>query len=204
MMSMLPGNGFDLLALIVILFCVLTSLWRGAMVELFGLIGWIGSFLVARLYAEGVAHTFFSSLEPAFLRTGVAWTSIFICCLLTAGLLGNFFKNLFSKAGLSPVDRAIGAVLGAIKGFVLLLVLVWFGGYTPLAKSELYKNSVAVRSCQQVIEVVRQHNSFGTATDTSPAHEAPSKPQPNEPPRKGEPSLKLPAPKLKPASTLSS
>jgi membrane protein required for colicin V production len=164
-MSMLTTNGFDLLALVVLFICVLTSLWRGAIIELFGLIGWVASFLLARLYSEAIAGQFFSSLEPAFLRTGVAWAAIFIGCLLAANLLGSFFKSLFAKAGLSPIDRLIGAVFGALKAFMVLLALVWLGGYTPLAKSALFKESVAVRTCQQAIEVVRQRHAFGSEPD---------------------------------------
>jgi membrane protein required for colicin V production len=163
-MSITSLNGFDLLALIVLLICVLTSLWRGAMIELFGLIGWIASFLLSRIYADTVGTLLFASLEPAFLRTGVAWASIFIACLLAANLLGSFFKSLFAKAGLSPLDRSIGAVFGALKAFMVVLALVWMGGYTPLAKSALFTQSVAVRTCQQVITAVRQHNAFGTET----------------------------------------
>jgi membrane protein required for colicin V production len=164
-MSITSLNGFDLLALIVLLICVLTSLWRGAMIELFGLIGWITSFLLSRIYADTVGTLLFASLEPAFLRTGVAWASIFIACLLAANLLGSFFKSLFAKAGLSPLDRSIGAVFGALKAFMVVLALVWMGGYTPLAKSALFTQSVAVRTCQQVIDAVRQRNAFGTEPD---------------------------------------
>jgi membrane protein required for colicin V production len=173
-MSITSLNGFDLLALIVLLICVLTSLWRGAMIELFGLIGWVASFLLSRIYADAVGALIFASLEPAFLRTGVAWASIFIACLLAANLLGSFFKSLFAKAGLSPVDRSIGAVFGALKAFMVVLALVWLGGYTPLAKSALFTQSVAVRTCQQVIDAVRQHNAFGAEPD-KPAN--PAKPE---------------------------
>jgi membrane protein required for colicin V production len=197
---MLPSNGFDLLALVVVLFCVLTSLWRGAMVELFGLIGWIGSFLLARIYADTIATTFFMSLEPAFLRAGVAWAAIFIGSLLAANLLGSFFKNLFAKAGLSPIDRLIGAVLGFLKAMVVLLALVWLGGYTPLAKSALFKESVAVRSCMQIIEIIRQRHAFGAPDTSAGADPALTPASAIHPTRPGEPSLKLPAANKVPSS----
>lgn len=181
-MSILPSNGFDLLALVVLTFCVLTSLWRGAMIELFGLVGWVAAFLVARLYADTVGSAFFTSLEPAFLRTGVAWASIFVASLLIANLAGSFFKGVFAKVGLSVVDRAIGAVFGALKAFMVLLALVWLGGYTPLAKSALFKESIAVRSCLQIIELIRQNHTFGTAADeAAKPKEAASSPVPIKP-----------------------
>jgi membrane protein required for colicin V production len=171
-MSMLPANGFDLLALVVVLFCVMTSLWRGAMIELFGLVGWVGAFLISRLYAEAVGSAFFSSLEPVFLRTGVAWAAIFISSLLVANLLGSFFKGVFAKVGLSMVDRLTGGVFGALKAFMVLLTLVWLGGYTPLANSELFKQSIAVRSCQQLIGVIRQNHAFGAPEEAPKTKEA--------------------------------
>jgi membrane protein required for colicin V production len=200
-MSMLPSNGFDLLALVVVLFCVLTSLWRGAMIELFGLVGWIGAFLIARLYAEAVGSAFFTSLEPVFLRTGVAWVSIFIASLLIANLLGGFFKGVFAKVGLSVVDRLIGAVFGALKAFMVLLALVWLGGYTPLAKSTLFKESIAVRSSLQLIELIRQKHAFGSVDETpknndaTPATTVPAKPADTKDSKDpGNNKLKLPAP----------
>jgi membrane protein required for colicin V production len=162
-------NGFDLFALIVLCVFLVSSLWRGAMMELMGLLGWVGAFLLARLYAQDIGMLFFASLEPAFLRTAVAWVAVFIAVLLAAHLLGSIFKTAFQKAGLSVVDRAIGGVLGFLKACVVILALVWVAGYTPLAKSELFKSSIAAQAGQQVIALVRQNNAFGESESSGSA-----------------------------------
>jgi membrane protein required for colicin V production len=153
-------NGFDLLALAIVLFFVLGSLWRGAMVEFFWLIGWVAAFLLARLYADAIGRQFFSELEPAFLRAAVAWVSIFIVVLLAAHLLGAVFKQALHKTGLSTADRLLGALFGFAKACVLLLTLVWVAGYTPLATSQLFAQSATAKIAQSVIALVRQSHGW--------------------------------------------
>jgi membrane protein required for colicin V production len=167
-------NGFDLFALIVFAVFVIASLWRGAMMELMGLLGWVAAFLLARLYAQDVGALFFASLEPAFLRTAVSWVAVFIAVLLAAHLLGSIFKTLFQKAGLSVVDRAIGGLLGFMKACVVVLALVWVAGYTPISKTELFKSSVAAQAGMQVIALVRQNNAFGEAEGSQQGSKQPT------------------------------
>ncbi|MBU6436712.1 MAG: CvpA family protein [Betaproteobacteria bacterium] len=172
-MSVLQSiNGFDLVAVIIVVFFVLGSLWRGAIVELFGLIGWVAAFLLARLYADVISAQFFAALSPAFVRTAVAWLSIFIVTLLVAHLLGVIFRQAFAKTGLSTLDRALGGVLGLAKAAVLLLALVWMAGYTPLAKSELFATSTTARLARGVIDLVRQSNGWPAQEAESPARPA--------------------------------
>lgn len=153
-------NGFDLFALVVLLICVLGSLWRGAIVELFSLAGWVLAFVVARLYGDTVGQQFFSSLEPQAARAAVAWVATFIVVMLLCNISGFFVKKLLHAGGLSVVDRLLGGVIGCFKAGLILLALVWVTGYTPLPSSAVWQQSLAVRASQQAIALIKQNNGW--------------------------------------------
>jgi membrane protein required for colicin V production len=163
------ANGLDLFALILILLSVLASLWRGAVVEIFSLLGWIASFIVARLYAGDVAELLFSSLQPAALRTALAWVLCFIVVIMCVNIAAAIVKRLVQATGLTPLDRLLGGVAGFFKAGLFLLVLVWFGGYTPLVEAQVWKSSTAVSVAKTAVDVIKQKNGWDQTPKAQPA-----------------------------------
>jgi membrane protein required for colicin V production len=67
---------------------------------------------------------------------------IFVAVLLVAGFAGQFTRWVMKKAGLSTIDRILGALLGLLKGvLVVAIVLTTATAFEPaanwLAGSEL-------------------------------------------------------------------
>jgi membrane protein required for colicin V production len=165
--SLATINGFDLFALIVLCICMLASLWRGVIAEVASLAGWVIAFLIARFYGEDIAAILFKPIEPTFIRIAVAWVATFVVVLLVANLCGTMAKRLLQAGGLSGMDRLGGALFGLVKGALVLVVLVWVGGYTPVTATELWKNSKAASGAAVVIDLVKQNHAW-TAEPTAP------------------------------------
>ena len=160
-------NGFDLFAIIVVIICVLASMWRGVIAEVASLAGWVLAFVIARFYGEDIAVILFKGIEPAFIRSAVAWVATFVVVILIANLCGTVAKRLLQAGGLSGLDRLGGALFGLIKGALVLLVLVWVGGYTPLTATELWKNSAATKGAMFGIDLIKQNNAWSAEIDAS-------------------------------------
>jgi uncharacterized membrane protein required for colicin V production len=112
---------FDLLcAFLALLFLVLGAI-RGLIRQLFGLAGFIGGLLLARLFA-GVLGTQFApdlGLSPALATVGFAF-AIFFAVEVIATLLGNYLHDHLGLI-LGTANRIGGGALGLAKG----LLFVW-------------------------------------------------------------------------------
>ena len=118
--------------LAVLALSMLLGAWRGLVFELLSLAGWVLAFVVARWFAGdlGVMLPWGEAQVP--WRPVVAFVLLFIVVVFACGLLAALAKKLITAAGLRPADRALGAIFGAVRGALLLLVAVWAAGFTPL------------------------------------------------------------------------
>ena len=100
---------------------------------------------------EGAAGAMAESLAPAIARevaAAAAWIVLFVVgfvvakllCMLVMMLL-NLIDNL---PGLHFLNHAIGLVLGALKGFLLLLLILWAASWFDLLPEGL-ENTYLVR-----------------------------------------------------------
>ena len=66
------------------------------------------------------------------MRYAAGFVVVFIAVVFAGGLLAWLIKKLVEAVGLRPVDRALGAVFGLVRGAVLLLALAVVVNMTPL------------------------------------------------------------------------
>jgi membrane protein required for colicin V production len=57
------------------------------------------------------------------LRYPAGFVLVFIGVLFASGLLAWLVKKLIKASGLRPIDRALGAVFGVLRGVLVLLAL---------------------------------------------------------------------------------
>src|SRR6476620_4965296 len=78
--------------------------------------------------------------------TAVDWillsVLVFVAAVFVAGLLACLLKKLVEAVGLRPVDRALGAAFGLVRGVVLLLALAVVVNMTPLRTSRWWTESM--------------------------------------------------------------
>ena len=71
--------------------------------------------------------------------------SVFVLTLIASALLIAVLRRLVNTVGLRPVDRALGAIFGLVRGMVLLMFLVLLAGKTPLHRSADWQASWSVK-----------------------------------------------------------
>ena len=121
-------NLADGVILFIIAVSALISVRRGFMREAFSLVTWVAAFVVARLFGPGLEVMLESSIETPSIRMAVAFGSLFAATLIVGALINHLLGELVRVTGLSGTDRLFGMVFGAVRGMVVVIVLVALAG----------------------------------------------------------------------------
>ena len=116
-------NGFDVLMLTVVLLSTAVGAWRGLVFELMSLVGWFAAYFAAQWGTIVVAPHVPVGSPGSPINHAASFALIFLAALIAWGLLARLIKLLISATLLGGVDRALGAIFGALRGLVLLLAV---------------------------------------------------------------------------------
>nr|MDP2190569.1 CvpA family protein [Rhodoferax sp.] len=132
----------DWIFLGVLLASLALGAWRGLIYEVLSVLNWIAAFILAQWFAPDLAHKLPMAGSGEAVRYAAAFVLVFVACVFVGGLLAVLVKKLFAAVGLQPVDRALGAAFGLVRGVVLLLAATVVIGMTPLKSDEWWQESV--------------------------------------------------------------
>lgn len=145
--SILALNVTDYIIIAVILFSILISLLRGFVREAVSLLTWIVAFWIAFKFS-GVATDLFSSFgygpESPKLRLILCFAILFIAMLFLGFIVNSLLSRFIAKTGLTGLDRMIGMVFGALRGTLVVGVLLLLCSVSIVSKEAWWKNSVLV------------------------------------------------------------
>lgn len=136
----------------VIAVLVVSMVWsamRGVVREIISLGGWIIAFLAANLFAGPLAAHLPLAIPGDTLRTLAAFLAIFILALICSALVGMLMSRLVSAVGLGPIDKALGALFGIVRGSLLVLVAVLAAGLTSAPRQAWWKESMSGEPLKQ-------------------------------------------------------
>ena len=121
---------------------MLVGVWRGLVFEVLSVLGWLAAFFVAQWLAPALAVKLPSDSLSDTTRYAAAYVLTFVAAVFAAGLLAAMCRKLISAVGLRPVDRAMGAAFGLVRGLVLLLAVTVVVEMTALKTSQWWQQSV--------------------------------------------------------------
>jgi membrane protein required for colicin V production len=125
----------DWIILAFLVFSVAGAAMEGFFREAFGLAGLVLGYLLAAWRYQRLAEWFAPHLKSQWLGEIAAFLIIFFAVLLAAGVAGRIARWMMKEAGLSALDRILGAVLGLLRGsLVVAIVLVAMAAFAPAAK----------------------------------------------------------------------
>ena len=113
----------DWICLGVLLGSLLLGAWRGLLYEALSLAGWVAAYFVARWLAEWVGQALPMGDAPGEWRYAAGFVLVFIVVAFAGGMLAWAVRGAVRALGMRPVDRVLGAVFGALRGALLLLLL---------------------------------------------------------------------------------
>jgi len=136
-------NWIDYIIIAIILISAVASLMRGFLREILSLVVWVVAVGVGYFF-----HPYLSAympwIEVESLRTLAAFTALFLVTMILGALLSYLIGSLFEKAGISGTDRLFGGIFGAVRGAVLIVLLVLMAGMMPLDSQPWWQASALI------------------------------------------------------------
>jgi len=118
-----------------LVFSVTAAAIEGFFHEAFKLAGLVVGYLLAAWQYHRLADWFAPYLKSPWFGEIAGFLIIFFAVLIIAGIAGRIARSVMKKAGLSGIDRFLGAVLGLLKGvLVVAIVLTAMAAFAPAAK----------------------------------------------------------------------
>ena len=125
----------DWIILAFLVFSVTAAAIEGFFHEAFALAGLVVGYLLAAWQYHRLADWFAPHLKSPWLGEIAGFLIIFFAVLIVAGLAGRIARWAMKKAGLSAIDRVLGAVLGLLRGgLVVAILLTAMAAFAPAAK----------------------------------------------------------------------
>ena len=122
---------------------LLLGAWRGLVYEVLSVVSWIAAFVLAQVFAPDVARWLPMGQTSQPLKYAAAFLLVFIGVVFAGGLLAWGTKKLVEAVGLRPIDRALGAGFGLVRGALLLMAIAIVVNMTPLRQGEWWAESKA-------------------------------------------------------------
>jgi len=118
-----------------LLFSVIGAAIQGFFREAFSLAGLVVGYLIAAWQYRRLADWFAPHLRSPWIGEIAAFLIIFFAVLMVAGIAGQFARSVMRKAGLSAIDRMLGALLGLLRGvLVVAIFLMAITAFAPGAR----------------------------------------------------------------------
>ena len=119
------------------------GVWRGLVREVLSVLGWIIAFLAANLLAGPLGPEMPQSIPTPELRVAAAYVAVFAASLIVTSLVGLLLSKIVKAVGLGGLDRALGALFGAARGLLIVLVAALLAGLTSAPRQPFWRDSVS-------------------------------------------------------------
>ena len=141
-------NELDYAIIVVVLVSVGIGAWRGSIREIINIASWVAAFILAHAFSADLVPYFADWMAEPVYRVIVAWIVIFVAVLIFASLMASVLSELVRKLGLSALDRVLGALIGLLRGALVVVVLALAAGMTKFPQSALWKNAALTPSIE--------------------------------------------------------
>ena len=131
------------------------GLLRGLLREVLSVVGWVLSIWLGQRYAAQVGEGLPLDTSGEVLRHLAGFVCVFLLVLIITAILARMLQKLASAVGLGPLDRALGAVFGALRGLLLLLTLTIVVNMTDWRLHEHWQNSSVATWLNQTLQTLR-------------------------------------------------
>ena len=118
-----------------VLLNVVTAAMQGFFSEALTLAGLVVGYIVAAWRYRSLAEWLESFLKNAWLAEVLGFLIIFFAIVILFGVAARIARWVMKQSGLSGLDRFLGAVLGLLKGGLMVaVILMGMTAFTPTSK----------------------------------------------------------------------
>lgn len=146
---------FDYFVLAAMAVSLLVGVTRGVVSEILALVAWVAAFIAARMWAVPTGERILAELPDPMWRQLAGFVLVFVAVLILFSLLRWVTSLLLKAAGLRPIDRVLGAMFGVARGVLVLLLLVFLAGLTPLPQQQWWRHAQFARPLETGVLAVK-------------------------------------------------
>ncbi|MGD9106039.1 MAG: CvpA family protein [Desulfobacterales bacterium] len=144
-------NFFDIIVIVILGYCLIRGAFRGLVKELSSIIGVFGGFFGAYTYYPVLAKPLSKWIANVGYLNLLSFLIIFCGVFIIISILGIIINYLLKIVFLSWLDRVSGAMFGAMKGILIVSVLLialtaFLPKDTPVIKDSLLSPYVTLVS----------------------------------------------------------
>ena len=134
-------NPLDLATLALIGLMAIWGIFRGGIREALYVLAWVIAWVVAGHFAS-LAESYLSAMPGSLaVHHAAGYVIVFVLTLILVGLAAMLLTATARLAGLGPLNRLAGFILGAVRGGMVVLVLVLVAGLTVLPHTRIWHES---------------------------------------------------------------
>ena len=149
---------FDYVVLAIVSLSVAVSILRGLVREILSRLNWAAAFYLANRYSEEVAlQLSWAEQLSAPMKALVGCGVVFFLSMLLGSVFIALITRLVSAAGLSFADRGLGMVFGALRGGLIVVMLVIAAGLTSLPEKEFWREAVLSGYAEDAVRLLKPH-----------------------------------------------
>jgi membrane protein required for colicin V production len=144
-------NLFDIIVIVILGYCLIRGIFRGLVKELSSIIGVFGGFYAAYTYYPILAKPLSKWIVNIGYLNILSFMIIFCGVFIIISILGIIINYLLKIVFLGWLDRVSGAMFGAVKGILIVSVLLitltaFLPKGTPVIKDSLLSPYVTLVS----------------------------------------------------------
>lgn len=144
-------NFFDITVIVILGYCLIRGIFRGLVKELSSIIGVFGGFYAAYTYYPIIAKPLSKWIANTGYLNLLSFMIIFCGVFIIISILGIIINYLLKIVFLGWLDRVSGAMFGAVKGILIVSVLLialtaFLPKGTPVIKDSLLSPYVTLVS----------------------------------------------------------
>ena len=129
---------------------------RGLVREFISLATWVAAFGFALLYAKTLSQQLPFVLQSDIARLGMAFAVIFFSVLVIGAIINYLLSAAVSSIGLGGINRFLGAVFGAARGVLIVILLMILMGVTTFPAQSWWVESQFIPYFEQGADWLKQ------------------------------------------------
>lgn len=148
-------SALDWVFVVILVGSVLIGALRGLVFEVLSLISWVLAFFAARLWGAEVGMWLPMQEMDEGVRIAAGLVIVFVVAIFALGLVIRIIGKLVQIVGLRPFDRTLGALFGALRGVLLLVLIALVFMLTSMRESQIWNTSVFAPYLVSAVSVLR-------------------------------------------------
>ena len=149
-------SGIDLLILLLIVISITISVVRGFFKEAVSLATWLGAILITLMFTSRFASLLpRDTIESPEARQAISALILFFSSMILGGMINFLFQKILTAGDRGSLDLWLGIGFGAVRGVVIVTLLVLLANLFPGFKQEVWwRQSAFIPPTQRVAQFI--------------------------------------------------